>query len=144
MIIQQRMWRCCVQLPALHRKHRNCKKAANVPSGCLCFFMCISFFSPAGMKFITMCSCLDKPPWGSFHASSDLKLLTSSHHANEVSGRAEQLYTTARYHCWQTAYTSIMLKMGVFNLRGNTLLKVLFSLKSTYNVYQSFMHLKQS
>lgn len=107
----------------------------------LCAYL---FFPPAGMKFITMCSCLDKPPWGSFHASSDLKLLTSSHHANEVSGRAEHLYTTARYHCWRTAYTSIMLKMGAFNLRGNTLLKVLFSLKSTYNVYQSFMRLKQS
>lgn len=124
MIIQQWMWRCCVQLPALHRKRRNCKKAANLPSGCLGFFRCI--FSPAGIKFITMCSCLDKPPCGSFHASSDLKLLTSSHHANEVSGRAEHLYTTARYHCWRTTYTSIMLRMGVFHLSRKTLLKVLF------------------
>lgn len=85
-----------------------------------------AFFSPAGIKCITMCSCLDKPPCGSFHASSDLKLLTSSHHANEVSGRAEHLYTTTRYHCWRTTYTSIMLRMGVFHLSRKTLLKVLF------------------
>ncbi len=83
-------------------------------------------FPPARRTFITMCSCLDKPPWGSFHASSDLKLLTSSHHANEDSGRAKHLYTTTRYHCWRTTYTSIMLNMGVFNSKRKTLLKVLF------------------
>lgn len=59
-----------------------------------------------------------------------LKLLTSKSSC-KLGFWKSQASLYHRQICWQPAYTSIMLKMGVFNLRGNTLLKVLFSLKST-------------
>lgn len=64
-----------------------------------------------------------------------LKLLTSKSSC-KLGFWKSQASLYHRQICWQPVYTGIMLKMGVFNLRGNTLLKVLFSLKSTYNVYQ--------
>lgn len=51
-----------------------------------------------------------------------LKLLTSKSSC-KLGFWKSQASLYHRQLCWQTAYTSIMLKMGVFNLRGNTLLK---------------------
>lgn len=124
------MWKWCVQLRALHRKCRNRQKAAKLPSGYLCFFICLSFFPCWNEIYYHVWI---SHPEGLFMRL--LKLLTSKSSC-KLGFWKSQASLYHRQICWQPAYTSIMQKMGVFNLRGNTLLKVLFSLKSTYNVYQ--------